>query len=588
MKLALLLLALCHTVAATGGATCVACGLISGLLFESAKTTDELNTLFLATSLERFKLSSTQWLGLNPDTFCATLKLCEPSCKLFPNKWPVTPPPAPHKDPKNVGGRTVEALTVLKDALVSLVDEHEAQQSSTSPHHENFFDLATRLASLLSNKKTTMSAETAAAKIFPLLQPSHPCAATNVTCLVHRFLDNHLPISDTDGDNFATMANRGLRGSHWRGADCNDKDVDVYPGRKVSTSGDPTIDHDCNGISGTDASTNQTYETLYCDHTPRRGLIHIGDSATAHFHLPPQWLSKHGWGVRNLITDAEDEMDQPACAWGTGFRNFSSCPWSPNKTTNQGSIAERLWRRNACNHRDFQNVGVNGARSTAALPLVDSANRNADTDHPVLAIFSLIGNDVCNGHPGTTHMTPPATFHEYVTKSLQALDAKLPKGSYVVLVGLVDGRVLFDNMHARQHPIGATYEEVYGYLNCNSVNPCHGWLNSNETMRNATTDWRNSLNKEYENIIATQQYDNFKMNFFNPDWRAYIDEYVADGGDAGDCIEPSDGFHPSQTGNELFSKYLWAWLENNFPAAIGDINPSNAEILKTFPGQGGL
>ena len=55
---------------------------------------------------------------------------------------------------------------------------------------------------------------------------------------------------------------------------------------------------------------------------------------------------------------------------------------------------------NACNHRDFQNVGVNGARSTAALPLVDSAHRNQETDHPVLGIYSLIGNDVCNGHPG--------------------------------------------------------------------------------------------------------------------------------------------------------------------------------------------
>jgi acyloxyacyl hydrolase len=75
-------------------------------------------------------------------------------------------------------------------------------------------------------------------------------------------------------------------------------------------------------------------------------------------------------------------------------------------------------------------------------------------DHPALAIFSLIGNDVCNGHPGTSHMTPPDTFHEYITKSLVALNAKLPKGSFVVLVGLVDGRVLFNNMHARQHPVG--------------------------------------------------------------------------------------------------------------------------------------
>ena len=310
----ILLFATLTQVSAIGGTTCVACGLISALLFESAKTNTEIQTLFQTTALN---IGSVEWLGLNPDKFCATLKLCDPSCKLFPNKWPVTPPVAPHKDPKN-GDATSVDLTVLKDAIVALVHQEEEQQQQQQqeqqqqpPPEDSFYTLATRLTNLLSNQKTTSSANVAAAAIFPKLQSSHPCAKTNLTCLIHRLTENHLPISDTDGDSFATITNRGLRGSHWRGADCNDKDVDVYPGRKVSTSGDPTIDHDCNGISGIDATTNQSYETMYCDKTPRRGLIHIGDSATAHFHLPPQWLSKHGWGVRNLVSDAEDEMDQP-------------------------------------------------------------------------------------------------------------------------------------------------------------------------------------------------------------------------------------------------------------------------------------
>ena len=63
----------------------------------------------------------------------------------------------------------------------------------------------------------------------------------------------------------------------------------------------------------------------------------------------------------------------------------------------------------------------------------------------------------------STHKTTMAAFNSRITLeqiqgahtvSLVALNAKLPKGSFVVLVGLVDGRVLFNNMHARQHPVG--------------------------------------------------------------------------------------------------------------------------------------
>merc|ERR1711871_1529351 len=149
------------------------------------------------------------------------------------------------------------------------------------------------------------------------------------------------------------------------------------------------------------------------------------------------------------------------------------------------------------------------------------------------------GNDVCNGHPGTSHMTPPAVFEENVRAQFHALDEKLPEGSAVVTVGLVDGRVLWNNMHARQHPVGASYEEVYGYLNCNTCNPCHGWLNKNETLRNATTAWAQSLNAQYEVILNTAATDfpNLKLHYVDPQWGVMINKYVASGGKASDLIE---------------------------------------------------
>ena len=49
------------------------------------------------------------------------------------------------------------------------------------------------------------------------------------------------------------------------------------------------------------------------------------------------------------------------------------------------------------------------------------------------------------------------------------------------MTGLADGRVLWDFMSQRIHPLGeyrsdVTYEDVYEYLNCLQISPCHGWF----------------------------------------------------------------------------------------------------------------
>ena len=53
-------------------------------------------------------------------------------------------------------------------------------------------------------------------------------------------------------------------------------------------------------------------------------------------------------------------------------------------------------------------------------------------------------------------------------------DKLLPNGSYVMMSGLADGRVLYNSLHDRIHPIGrlnndVTYPDVYNYLNCLEV-----------------------------------------------------------------------------------------------------------------------
>ena len=71
------------------------------------------------------------------------------------------------------------------------------------------------------------------------------------------------------------------------------------------------------------------------------------------------------------------------------------------------------------------------------------------------------------------------------------------------------------------------------------------------------------------------------------DWKQFISEYKAGGGDPFDLIEPADGFHPPQTGNMLLAEKLWVDLATNRPAWLPKKNPFNAQIAQLFGDQGG-
>lgn len=68
----------------------------------------------------------------------------------------------------------------------------------------------------------------------------------------------------------------------------------------------------------------------------------------------------------------------------------------------------------------------------------------------MIAVYALIGNDVCNGHPDTiAHMTTPEAMEAASHDTLVQLEKTLPKGSHVFLMGLADGRVLYETMADR-------------------------------------------------------------------------------------------------------------------------------------------
>jgi acyloxyacyl hydrolase len=253
-----------------------------------------------------------------------------------------------------------------------------------------------------------------------------------------------------------------------------------------------------------------------------------------------------------------------------------------------GSFYQRMWERNHCIHRDFQNAGVNGARASSIAEGIAASMMRSQSDAPILVFHAVIGNDVCNGHPGFSDMTTPAEFEASVLQTLSELNARLPNGSHVAFIPLVDGRVLWNTMHTLLHPTGATYPDVYDALICNECTPCWGWMNPNATDRNITSERAANLSAVYNTIIETYGHKyNFDMFYVPLDFDSMIAEYVTQGGAAEDLIEPSDGFHPSQLGQQLIAEAVWNLTAQAKPAWIPPVNPYNAQIEAIFGDQGG-
>jgi acyloxyacyl hydrolase len=219
--------------------------------------------------------------------------------------------------------------------------------------------------------------------------------------------------------------------------------------------------------------------------------------------------------------------------------------------------------------------------------IVTTMKQRNVTDESALVIYALIGNDVCSGHKTFGTMTTPQEFAANVLASLEYLDTVLTPNSYVVFLGLADGRILYDTLAKDIHPVGTTYADLYDYLNCLDTSPCWGWMNSNSTVRNTTYAIANSLNAVYPQIIANYTFNNFKMLYAPPNLQAVVDKWIASGKDPRDLIEPIDGFHPSQAANILMAENLWDFINDNMPEALGPINPFNAQITQIFGDQGG-
>jgi acyloxyacyl hydrolase len=402
---------------------------------------------------------------------------------------------------------------------------------------------------------------------------------------IMRFVNEKRPDFDLDGDSFSGSVGQ-TRGFHWRGRDCFDDDPTIYPGRKTDSYDDPDIDYNCNGIYGTHPGTGKSWESELCGDSIQLGYAVIGDSAGAHFEIPPQWFNASDWNettFTDIIPRALDELDLPHWSGWTGYEPDTN----PNRPCR--SIYQYMYQHNQCNFRDYQNTGVNGASSSNDYPTdIEGIQRNQNDDYPMIVFMEFIGNDVCGSEQDFTHMTTPVEFKANIINLLNYLDTVLPAGSHVVSVGLADGALLYEELQNATHPIGVGYPIFYDYLNCLEVSPCWGWMNSNATVRN-TTNWiAQNLTDQYKEIIADGlTWSNFDYTFYEFPADQILTAYQQAGGSAASLIEPVDGFHPGQIFNALVADWYWNALQTNQAEWFGPVNPNNAFITQLFGDQGG-
>ncbi|KAM7322654.1 hypothetical protein ACRRTK_018159 [Alexandromys fortis] len=395
-----------------------------------------------------------------------------------------------------------------------------------------------------------------------------------------------VPFKDGDSDKYSVSPT--LRGYHWRGRDCNDRNKTVYPGRRPD-NWDAHQDTNCNGIWGIDPKDGIPYEKKFCKGSQPRGIILLGDSAGAHFHIPPEWLTASQMSSKsffNLPAALTDELDWPQLSGVTGFLDSAS-------RIEEKSIYHRLRKRNHCNHRDYQSISRNGASSRNLKNFIESLSRNQALDQPAIVIYAMIGNDVCNGRadpiPG---MTTPEQMYSNVMQTLKYLDSHLPNGSHVILYGLPDGTFLWDSLHDQYHPLGqlnkdVTYADFFSFLSCLQVSPCGGWMSSNKTLRTLTSQRAEQLSNTLKKMAATETFTNFNLFYMDFAFHEIIEEWRRRGGQPWQLIEPVDGFHPNEVASLLLADRVWKKIQSQWPQILGKENPFNSQIEKVFGDQGG-
>ncbi|XP_023233414.1 acyloxyacyl hydrolase-like [Centruroides sculpturatus] len=293
--------------------------------------------------------------------------------------------------------------------------------------------------------------------------------------------------------------------------------------------------------------------------------------------------------VRKYFTHLEfilgNELDWPETSFATGYKNFS---W-PTLQGYTDSLYFRLREHNLCNHRDYQNLAVNGADSEETIKYIKEISHNK-TSLPVIA-YDMMVNDICSVYMNSLDdLIKPEKFKKNVLKSLNFLENTLPPNSHVVLMGLVNGSFIYPTMAKHLHPLGqvnkdVTYDDLYNWFNFMKIGPCYQWLNKNETIRTATSKRGEELSNVLKQISVSYKFKSFKLHYMHNPLHQVMCEWQQSGYLIWEMLELSFSFHPLQKLHPFITKVIWRELvERNI---VGKANPNNEMIQILFGNQGG-
>ena len=126
------------------------------------------------------------------------------------------------------------------------------------------------------------------------------------------------------------------------------------------------------------------------------------------------------------------------------------------------------------------------------------------------------------------------------------------------------------------------YEQVYDWFNCMEMGPCHGWMTSNSTLRKSTTKHARQLTRILQHMAKKEKFFNFDVHFMENPFHIVINEWLDNGGEVWELIEPVDSLHPTQAARPLIAKAVWNFLETEIPQVLGPVNENNEKIRNLF------
>ena len=250
------------------------------------------------------------------------------------------------------------------------------------------------------------------------------------------------------------------------------------------------------------------------------------------------------YSIGDSITTAFDAWapgENPALSWVNGFHGFlEQLLGIPDISSHN----QRITARYGSGGRENVMAAENGARWDDALDQAQGVVAEA----PTYVTIALGGNDVCR--PTIADLPPVSAIDGHVRATLDFLDANLPAGATVVVVGIPDVKRLHDVALVEKGLLGIDCQAIWATTVLGF--PCGSML----SPLNSEADrlFVQSMNFAYNDAILTAvaaKNRNSRRAYYH-----FVD--IEPVPFTGDDISSIDCFHPSADGQERLSDVTWS------------------------------